>query len=318
MTISNKPLNENLNHTTEEFFPTPRAFKLYNSNSDFFLKSLREQLFENTIWMSNVKDFNDPLEMTGFIDDVSTSAITEEMNLFLEELIANPEVLTRLKHAEKILAPSGNSMEKIINIFQRSFPDIQNGDELAIALEKQGIDYQALIIKQFHESQKRMVDHARVFCTMDNLQNIAMWSYYANNHKGIGIEYLRTSPISMYSQQVTYTDKAASLTLTEQDYTSTKHLYFRHESERRYIQNTMLESQEGAFIDEGKNQFKFHDNALKNCNGHIIKSIHFGVNTSNEIKNEVIKMVKEAPYDIFITQACLSQKSYSIDFIQHR
>lgn len=311
MTIASTSLNQNLNFSQENFMPTPKAFKFYDANSSHFLKSLEEQVLENIVWMSSVSQLNDPLEMSGFLEQRAIDNILVDTQNFLIDLLHNPQALNQFRHLEHILN-KGGTIKTIIEMLEKwkqSGPS-NTPEAFFDELASQGYDLKQQSIDTFKESNQRVIKNSRIFCTTSNLYNIAMWSYYANNHTGLAIEYKRDSQLAMYSRQVTYIDRAPSLTLKEFEFTSTKNLYFQHESERRYIEHIDIAPREGEFIDEGSNLFKFNDDQP------IVKSIHFGVATPSETKEKVIKIIETAPYDIFVTETHLSQATFSIDFRQ--
>ena len=291
MTINTDPY---LSNTTDDFMPTPRAYK-FIPPSDYFSDSLENMINKNSIWLSRVIDFNDPLEMASFTmdSDIQTSVQIIVSDLFrkftsemtIEELLDNYDVLPEFLREPNIARENMREFLTQLNEIKETENDpIQHFIDLA---QKSNIDLYNIIAERSENARQYLIDNAFVYCLTDNISNSAMWAYYANNHQGIAIEFYKMSPVSSLARPVSYTDRTPILSVTanNMEYLTTKNVYWQHESERRFIEITINNrvSDIGNFVPD-TNYFKFTDDSLIKSNGKLVKSIFIGLNTKSAEK----------------------------------
>jgi len=317
-------------HTSsDDFYPTPKAFKFMSTNSKYLKENLEMMIHKNAVWLSTVDAFNDPMEMIIHSEKSDYLNLLESFMLQVHDFIYSIDsfegfpsefktLLHNMAEKNKVLG------EDIIGLFEKLKKDqvFKNNPLLFIDLLEEKLDIETYFAKVTSENRKRFIQNLFVYCLTGDISNLSMWAYYAENHTGLAVEFYRRAPISSLSQQVTYTANPPLALMQNFDFLVTKNIYWRHEAERRYIaiRDTLLTNgfeinKEGKFI--GKtNFFQFTDDSLSNCGGHIVKSIYMGVSISQEDKELIKDIVVSANYLITLMQCEISSKTYGMDFLQ--
>jgi hypothetical protein len=151
-----------------------RLFHYERFNPDWLTTTLREQ----TIHCSNPNHLNDPWDCTPCFDDQSlqTEADLDEFFLWLSQTTG------------------------------RSFPDIQQ------KARADGVYASPLKMKehlaQFSATNLKKISELRIYCLTPDPLSTLMWSHYADNHKGICLEFRTDNNFLLPSaQEVIYRSK---------------------------------------------------------------------------------------------------------------
>lgn len=122
-----------------------------------FDNNLKSSLKESYLWFSTCNEFNDPFEFKLYTDD----------NLSDNEIIEYYKILRQLDHGRIDRMLNGN-LEAFIFAY-RTFPN-------------QFVEY---FLFPFHKRVRAF----GICCFSEKLNDILMWSHYADSHKGIVIEF---------------------------------------------------------------------------------------------------------------------------------
>ncbi len=211
MTINSEPY---LN-TKDIFMPTPRAYKFIPTASPHFIDSLDKMINENTIWLSKVVDFNDPLEMASFTKDSDIDVAVHHILSGFFELIMQDGYLDKiLNQQEKMpdLLKNKNLNRRDLEQFLISLKDTtlekENPIEHFLQLAQDSeINLYQIIYDSCNNARNHPIDNAYVYCLSGNISNSAMWAYYGDQHRGIAVEFYKMSTLAAHAQTVSYTDR---------------------------------------------------------------------------------------------------------------
>lgn len=184
-----------------------------------------------------------------------------------------------------------------------------------------------------NQIRKALYNEISITSFSEDYKNISMWSYYANNHKGICLEFDLSSLSfdSMYILPVYYSDKIITSTveikeeelldgnksytfpiedLTREFFLLRKDLQWEHEKEWRLIlhHRSQIDSFKEKIIKEGGSYFKI-----------MPSKILLGININKESGDfkEMIKLAKENSIDVYQMGLHYSSNDlnrYSLDF----
>lgn len=152
-----------------------RLFHWQRFNAEWF----EAQLKNGTIYCSNPKDFNDPWDCRPF---------------FNTDILGDPG--ERQKHidwAVKICKRAGQMSEAQIAEMQRQLQD-------PAVLER-------CVREQIIGTRRAVLDRYRVYCLCPDVNSIRMWAHYADNHKGICLEFNVPNEIICGALEVQYYDE---------------------------------------------------------------------------------------------------------------
>ena len=96
------------------------------------------------------------------------------------------------------------------------------------------------------------------------------------------------------------------------DYLATKNIYWRHESERRYMVRRDLDNDEGDFIADG-NYFQFNEQSLRENEG-LIKAVYLGLNTPKHKAESIIHIIENSNKGVKIYESGINVEHYSLEF----
>jgi hypothetical protein len=141
-----------------------------------------------------------------------------------------------------------------------------------------------------------------VYCFSKIWDSILMWSHYANRHKGICIcfNFNEQSSIAKYLNDVIYSDRYPQIYINDSDdfklFFLTKFLAWKYEYEVRIIKPNAC----GEFIQLNENE---------------IEAIIFGIKSSEEEIDNVIKWINAREYKPKLFKAIKPLRDYKIDKI---
>lgn len=211
----------------------------YRRINDFLFENFKK----NQLYLNVVNRMNDPYE--GSINMVVKRELIDDFYAHIRERVDLPTEM--ILEIEKI-----DDIQKKMNLFSRIY----------------------------ETSVKRAInEHMGIFCLTTNRNSLPMWGHYADNHKGILIEFDATHPIMQKASKVKYSEKLNDVIIKGKSdfpkfdsiiYNSlmTKHNSWRYENEYR------IRGRAGGVIK--------YDSKL-------IKAIYFGMKTSYEDKEKLKK-----------------------------
>jgi len=209
--------------------------KLYKFQS-FEGKSL-ENLRRGQIWFSKPARLNDPFDCAtpvNFIDIDNENVMAKFFeNYYFEDL-----------------RKSGN-VEEISKFKRQHFPNGKPDQETLILAEK--------LCREFSQQQDEKYSHTGVACFTTKLENILMWSYYANGHKGFCLEFdTKYFPSSAKLIQVIYSSSYP--TLSPEDLYKAPHKL----GEPLYTKSKDWENEEEwrLIMKQGDSSFEYNHKAL--------------------------------------------------------
>ena len=156
-------------------------------------------------------------------------------------------------------------------------------------------------LKQSFDSLESKISECSIFSLSKNYSINSLWAYYADNHKGICIEYDLEGLISknkpMYQHfDISYMDHPLSMSINDipsddvfKIIIGTKDLCWSHEEEYRIISDI-----------DGKNYHRFD----------AIKSIFFGLHTPKDEKENLMRAL--ANRNIQFKQVCKDNNCYKL------
>ena len=149
----------------------------------------------------------------------------------------------------------------------------------------------------------------RLTCFSRSNENNLMWSHYADNHKGICIEYsddllqyFKSSNIFLGSGNVQYSIHPASISISEDIVTMAKKIFFKKQSEWRY------EKEFRIILNSSTEYFEI--------NPKFIKSVTIGSKCSYDVSSEIIRICERN--NIKIYHAIAMGKDYKIKIEEHK
>lgn len=228
-------------------------------------------LREDKLWLANPASFNDPFDC--------------RYRLNVDDLIEGAEKL-----AKKYL-----SISSVSDDFRRLFRDkaIKNSERL----------------KELFESQRKYIDSMRVAWFSEDNDNIQLWGYYANAHKGICVEYdiaqiqgnkrLLLAPIryvNEYEKVILIEERALEEGMIRSSYTKSSN--WKNEKEWRIVEN------------------KDTLNGREYDNGTLVSfvkptSIYLGCMAEDKLIDDVAELCKES--DIALYQMSIDNKKYKLN-----
>lgn len=184
----------------------PRALELKNSNMPNFLYQynpfdnnrhkchLLELLKNDKMWLSNPEDFNDPfdcaitliskqIEVENFrhrIDNIINDLeceFTDDERDYIKKSIDPAYELSKI-YAKKFI-PTDKTPKKLIEALSK--PE-EYAKVISDALKEEADDFYPTLLKDIKKNM-------RITCFSEKNDSILMWSHYADNHRGLCVEY---------------------------------------------------------------------------------------------------------------------------------
>ncbi|OTG58615.1 hypothetical protein B9T36_09675 [Acinetobacter sp. ANC 4204] len=228
-------------------------------------------------------DFNDPFEFKPHLTKINRKFLPyhlDSLTLSEHELIAKYENAT----------VSEELSEREISEYsaERNFKYTKYKNELNKILSDYGV------LSLFHNGAETYNPSIIIHDENEPRQNILMWSYYANNHKGMVIEF-HNSFFFNETRQVTYDNDRPLVTYEDIDDRNEENLFqifntkknvWHNESEFRVVKR--LEDADRVIGDN-------LDIHLFNFNKKYIKSVTMGCKADPKFCDEVYQLLKDDP-----------------------
>jgi hypothetical protein len=238
-------------------------------------------LRENAIWCSNPATFNDPWDCKPF---------------FSTDFLGDPAEIER--HAQWYA-----------EITRRHRPDIP---ETSILKTQEELRNNPGVIAERAEQVSRgmwsaVADRYRVYCLGPDAGNLLMWSHYAENHKGICLEFSTANPVVCCAQRVEYLQEFPRMPLHSRDEDDslvtllTKSDVWSYEKEYRLVaQESDNRTSHDTLIT--------HENYLKLPEGTLLSII---VGCQGPL-DDVLKLVNELAPGLPVKQAMRVPNKYAL------
>ena len=285
----------------------PKKLYKYRAVNECSLNNLRN----NTVWVDKPSEYNDSFEFNENLnfDELYETLARVKFDEFFERIQKIVPIQDELKEESRIQADPLKFLFE--ELFKKGNMPKENIDKMFSFLENlKKMEAQNIKIKK----NKLMQDKMKVCCFCEANDELGMWSYYANSHKGFCIEYNTESwfPFDIRRRilyPVIYQDTM---------YDATPHLLF-------YIENGTFNNlypiisgstKSTRYIEEKEWRFIFNigesfqpQNYPMNC----LNRVFLGAKISNEDKTKVIDICKENKIDVF--QTVMSLDGFTMEFI---
>ena len=209
--MNKKWKNKYLKFMIEENFEEAIPLKHNNFPKSFFKfrdlsKRTIENITDNYIWLAEISTLNDPFECSVQVDNndsLKKYYSTKEFRNFFKTLtgqeLTNKEI--------KLLTESSEPHDEYVKICgNRKIPFSQTSEE---HLEK--------VNKRWSEIVEKINLDIRICSFSTTKKSLLLWSHYANEHKGITIEYNfeDTEIVTSFIQPVIYRNKIEKIDFFE-------------------------------------------------------------------------------------------------------
>ena len=252
----------------------PIAYKY--TNAEYGLRNIENK----ELYFSNPSMFNDIYDSRFIVkrQDVASMICTDALrNIVLETL--NP---SESENAEK----SVNYICEITKTENVRMSDILNSipSNLVDAVTDRIMDY----VRGLY-----VYCNKKVACLSERKDSLSMWAYYADNYKGVCLEYSLENDERLYQHcyKVQYTDKKFNFNRTDFGMYFYKSREWEHEQEWRIVVD----------IDE-------KSTIQTNC----ITAVYLGVNISDKNKEKIVEAAKNKGINVY--QSIANDEKYALDF----
>ncbi|MCI0563986.1 MAG: DUF2971 domain-containing protein [Nitrososphaera sp.] len=254
------------------------------SGSKYSLQALEQLVCKSQLRVSRPTTFNDPFDFRALFS--SKTASRQDIDLFLTNRLF------------------GTAKEKPTRLIK----------EMLRAAEPDPSQYAALMQSVAHESTTRYLEGVRVVCFCEpgrkgHPENLLLWSYYAEGHKGMCLEFDTKALLTKTRDclfKVDYRTEYPSLSEYSQIdedafhklmlFTKSKH--WDHEQEWRLVVDRRYADNEHLLLPKGS-----------------LKSITFGCLMPEHDKELIYTLLASSPgSDVEIFEACRSIDSYELSF----
>jgi len=145
-----------------------------------------------------------------------------------------------------------------------------------------------------------------VSCFSNRLNSIMMWGHYADNHKGICIEFSKELPPFNQARKVEYNDDINTIPISSKE-------NLNEEFFVKTISNSLFRKRE-EWRYENEQRIVYKANEALKYDELAIKAIYFGIRSSNEDIELVIKALKDIKHLKYFK--CFIDGDHSINFEQ--
>lgn len=250
----------------------------YYSNLEY-----AKDVIENSrIHFESPKTYNDIYDSTTYITDNqilnryhSTEEIIEILDLFLEDKrkcqIFNDEFVVKYEDKDQIV------LREIFEDFCTSFADVKMNELLVIFRT-------IYLLNSVYSS-----DDLKISCFSENKDSLLMWSYYANSHKGVCLEFdlVNDKELAENCHKVQY---SKHFNAGDKSY-----IYFTKSEEWQHEKEWRIVTFESEYI-----------------NTDSLSAIYLGCKMSAEDKFEFFKLARE--YKLNLYQVQPSVREYKLEF----
>lgn len=196
-----------------------------------------------------------------------------------------PQVLSPQTDKEKSIG-TPDFIKKI----QKAYPT-KSIQEITIALNNGLLKLDpASLSEHFRESAANTVESMGIFCLSQCIDNILMWSHYANNHRGIA---LRINWNKQYRHQkkpifkVLYDDERPKIS------------FFGNDDAVEFADALRIKAEFWSYEQEWRVIEPYGAGKFLNFNPNMITGIVFGINCSNEKRQKVMSLLTARDLEYF-------------------
>lgn len=284
----------------------------------FATKTVAKIMIEHrTIRWRTPLQFNDPFDtQTRLTASVDIDAFADQFVQRLRELAFSPEV-------PNYYDPK-NDLHLAAMIMRRTTP--ANKREEALAFMREGALESARVLTNsladMSDDLAAHLQHGRVFCMTETINNVVMWSHYAEEHRGIGFKFRVLDDVDhpfCIAKPVAYSDdyinignsvqmadhfsRAIPIDLAELAWKLVyiKHSDWRYEKEWRCYWPLLNEPVGTGYIDPVQDP-------------RLFEAIYLGCNMEEGDKEDIIDHVRRHLPGAEIYQASKSQTSFDLTF----
>lgn len=256
----------------------PSLLYRYKPLNDYAVDELRD----GYIYLNSAKNFNDPFETIGMLSkgefDELLDGLGENHNdikFQYDILCMDKEMWEELEKEIGIENSISEISRKKIDAFQQTFFNLTE--------------------RQIDTLSSFMSKRIRMTCFTDNNLSLPMWGHYADNHKGVCVEY-------MFDRK----KLAANIGFFPMRYTndfSKIHKCVQQGFERAYLY--ILSRKNKAWNYE--NEWRFTDlyfgsdnNNGMQCKQFKVKAVYLGINCNDKNKlNEIVEISKQQKFEVY-------------------
>lgn len=210
-------------------------------------------LINREIWFSTINTFNDSFEGKAYLRNTTNSMEIFEPGLNL------------LSSQPKDMSP-----EEIADFINRH-------------ADYSGFNKQQVTINKILDEHRKRINKFGIYCLSEDPESILMWSHYADENKGICLEFQRT-PYNLLgspaTKRVDYAEKLPTFTIEDLKNTNT----FKSDPITTKFEHWKYEKEWRAIIPEGNKAFEYPGKLTK---------IIFGLRTSLHHKRTIFNATKD-------------------------
>lgn len=269
----------------------------YMSNLDY----IKEAIKDKTLHMSHPDTFNDPFDCGFVLTTESILKLSCMPNLIFKLISPFLDELERNKFVK--LIKRDNSYKLIQNIVSILLKEVFN--------ENPKMDFNALemlIYMQFKVNNYllggksvQFENNLKVACLSMTKSSFPMWAHYANNHKGICLEY------DAKDVELSDINNVPKDTMIKVQYQKN---YKTDDIENYY--RVFYKSNQWEYENEVRIVCQMHGDKLRFP---FLKTVILGVNTPQETKTELINFSLDNGVDVYCAEVSCSNE-YSLDIVQ--
>jgi len=282
------PLPASINQSLYKFFPDFEA-------TNFSEQNINRLILKLEVRATSASEVNDPMDCNpAYIDDLDIKTFRSYFN-YMRTLIPESQLQANLKSDMLNQFPTYKEIRKI-----RRVPKLWTNK------------FKQIIMRSF--------DSFGFVCFTEDPTNPLMWAHYANSHRGICVEFpttpsfdtnlLEDLPLCSFAIKLNYEDIRPTISAREnipktnaddlRKAILTKDRHWNYEKEWRvlgkYNAQSLLPARE--FVSVGKDQ--------------PIASITFGLKSTREFRDRIIKLINRTSLNIKFKEAFLSDENYTI------
>lgn len=261
-----KLLRENLLNALPPFL-----YKYYgfDHTSQTSIDRLRQIILDSRLWLSSPVDFNDPFDMSSYVD---YEAKPLEKRRRIERMLANVEPHLSKKEIQS----------RITDLMLRQ-------DELIL---------RAKVARQ------TTVQACGVCCFTPDPRNLLMWSHYANQHKGLVLQFEVTKDINTF---------LAAIRVDYDPNDNYPKCRWVDEDTNKHLEDVMLrKSSHWEYEDERRIIAPTHANKALDFISPALSGIIFGCRTSDSAMAHVKSMLTERSQQPRLFQARKHESKYEL------
>jgi hypothetical protein len=244
---------------------------------------LAELLRQNSIYLSDMKNFNDPWDCRPFFDT---------------RLIDDPkEYRAHIKRFKRL--------------YQKFNPTLSRKSRRA---QTAGLISDRAFLKQcianMHQIEEAIQDRYRIYCLTTEPTNLLMWSHYADNHTGICLEYRCQNVVFGEALKVSYFKEYPSFSLVDKNNDAALQLLLSKSKVWEYENEYRLIAQEEVAAASRETLLTL-GSRLQLGSG-MLKSIILGCLMQEAEKKAIVELVKSLNFPVRLRQTKRVKDKYQL------